>query len=396
MDREAELVTDNLPLEEVLVSEIDGLAAPVNWSKTGTDESHEFPPVLIREDRGYSLVGNHRTIWNFTSSGRSLVKCLVVRSTVHVIPAHNLIRNCTEEAMLFEGLLRREIVPNRSKLADMLGYSRARITQLLNLLKLPKDIRQKVLLTDEISEFQLRQLLKVVDDPDKLHEGFQALLDKKLSGRQMAIYTSEEHPPLISDITPDEPEQVDIPVKADDSVSELEDMFTAEESSPEPDLDSAEEPAQEIVEKVEPQPDRKSRVRKDMVQVLRNLGNLRDSSWRNRAAAESLSPQDIEFLEGVAHMRTGLYRRAMEVLEEVVAEDSENHLGWFYLGRCANLTGQLPEAEEYLRHAVSREPENPDYIVELAIVLEKLKRHSEAEGFYRKSASIRKSLVSGK
>ena len=104
----------------------------------------------------------------------------------------------------------------------------------------------------------------------------------------------------------------------------------------------------------------------------------------------------MDFLEGVASLRNGLYSKAMDILGEVVSDDSDHHLAWFYLGRCANLTGALAEAEEYLRNAVSRNPSDPDYIVELAIVLEKMKRHSEAEGFYRKSAQIRKKLASRK
>ena len=187
MDRETELMADHLPLEEILITEIDGIEPPGNWTREEGDDTPELPPVLIEEDRGYSLVGNHRTVWHLKTSGRTIVKCLVVRSTVHVRPAHALISNCSEEAMLFEAILRREIVANRSRLADMLGYSRARITQLLNLLKLPREIIQKVLITDDISEFQLRQLLKVLDDDQRLQAGFKRLLEKKLSGRQMAL-----------------------------------------------------------------------------------------------------------------------------------------------------------------------------------------------------------------
>ena len=95
-------------------------------------------------------------------------------------------------------------------------------------------------------------------------------------------------------------------------------------------------------------------------------------------------------------LRTGLYSEATDVLSEIVSRDSSFHIAWFYLGRCSNLTGALQEAEEYLRNAVSIFPENPDYLVELAVVLEKLKRHSEAEAFYRKSAIIRKALATGK
>lgn len=391
MDRDTEIMADHLPLEEVLISEIDGMDAPENWSRSDEDKTPELPPVLIEEDRGYSLVGNHRTVWHLKDSGRSLVKALVVRSSVHVRPAHALISNCTEEALLFEALLRREIVDNRSRLADMLGYSRARITQLLNLLKLPPEIRRKVLITDDISEFQLRQLLKVLDDEPKLMHGFRSLLEKKLSGRQMALFANTDHPP--GEFTGGEEPKDDEPVEevAEDSMTELEDVFAHTEEIPEKAMET--EPAQEKRKKPEPPPVEE---RPDMAGILREIGSLRDSGWRARAAVYLLPPIQMEFLEGVSCLRTGLYARAMDILTDVVSEDSSHHEAWFYLGRCSNLTGSLQEAEEYLRNAVSRQPENPDYIVELAIVLEKLKRHTEAEAFYRKSAGIRKKLAMGK
>ena len=130
--------------------------------------------------------------------------------------------------------------------------------------------------------------------------------------------------------------------------------------------------------------------------VLKELGNLRKTGWRIRAAEYMLPPAEREFLEGVSKLRSGLYQEAMNILENIVSANSEHHLAWFYLGRCSNLTGSLQEAEEYLRNAVSRNEDNPDYLVELAVVLEKLKRHSEAETFYKKSALIRKTLAAGK
>lgn len=400
MDKNKELIADHLPLEEVMLADIDGIDSPENWTRSDTDESHELPPVLIEENRGFSLVGNHRTVWHLRNSGRTMVKCLVVRSTVHVRPAHTLISNSTEEAMLFDGLLRREIVPNRSRLADMLGYSRARITQLLNLLKLPMDIRQKVLVTDEISEFQLRQLLRVIDDETKLQAGFIKLMEKKLSGRQMAVFASKKEtsddPAILQEKEKDDnhsEEIKDIPEKKQsDSMAELEDVFAgemAEDTQVEDDEDNTSGETRSTIE-----PDSSTRV--DMATVLVELGNIRDDGWRIRASENMLSPLEMEFLEGVSMLRTGLYSEAIDILSEIVSRDSSFHIGWFYLGRCSNLTGALQEAEEYLRNAVSIFPENPDYLVELAVVLEKLKRHSEAEAFYRKSAIIRKALATGK
>lgn len=387
MDKERELVANQLPLEEIMISDIDGIKPPDNWSRAPGEDLQELPPVVVAENRGFSLVGNHRTYWHHIIDGRTMVKCLVVRGIVHVRPAHSLINNCTEEALLFEGLLRREIIPNRSKLAEELGYSRARITQLLNLLKLPKDIRQKILITDEISEFQLRQLLPFIDDDDKLHAGFIALLEKKLSGRQMASYAKSDNPEEFAETTGALKEEKHILLdKASGSLEELENVFAGEGEEVLA-LDRNVEITEPEVKKV---PIKK---RQDMKKVLLEIGNLRDESWKMRTADYLLPPLELLFVEGVSYLRTGLYAKAMDILSEVVTADSSHHLAWFYLGRCSNLTGALQEAEEYLRNSISRDSDNPDYLVELAIVLEKLKRHSEAEVFYRKSSRIRKQLA---
>ncbi|MCD4706814.1 MAG: tetratricopeptide repeat protein [Candidatus Sabulitectum sp.] len=404
MDRDKEKIADHLPLEEVIIADIDGIDAPENWSRPAGDDSPEVPPVVVEEDRGFSLVGNHRTVWHLKSSGKIMVKCLVVRSLVHVKPAHLLISNCTEEAMLFESLLKRGIVSNRSRLADMLGYSRARITQLLNQLKLPLNIRQKVLLTDDVSEFKLRPLLKFLDDEAKLQAGFKKLMEGKLSGRQMAVFANSdsfEESTDISDNSGNEVKKKPLDISLDDtenSIAELEDVFAGcelESTSPEegavpPVIKQLSPEKHSILEQAE------KPFMVEMAGVLRELGSIRDAGWRIRAAEYMLSPPEMEFLEGVSRLRGGLYKEAMTILEKIVSDDPDYHLAWFYLGRCSNLTGSLQEAEEYLRNAISRCPGNPDYQVELAIVLEKLKRHSEAEAFYRKSAIIRKALAVGK
>jgi tetratricopeptide (TPR) repeat protein len=382
MDRNRDIIADHLPLEEIMIDEIDGIQAPDNWVGSNGVTSPEIPPVVIEEARGYSLVGNHRTVWHLRNAGKLMVKCLVVRSIVHVKPAHQLIGNCTEEAMLFDGILRRSIVPNRSRLADILGYSRARITQLLNQLKLPLNIRQQVLLSDDVSEFKLRPLLKFLEDEEKLQAGFKKLMDGKLSGRQIADFTNSDN---FQNTAKDTGGGENLDIKTDDSgtsVAELEEVF-----------------ATEGMEETETD-DKKTSIPEsqtlDMTAVLRQLGNVRETGWKARVAEYSLPPVEMEFLEGILKIRSGLYTDAMNLFEEVVSENSNHHLAWFYLGRCCNLTGALQQAEEYIRNAISRYPENADYLVELAVVLEKLKRHSEAEAFYRKSALIRKALATGK
>ncbi|MEA3266308.1 MAG: tetratricopeptide repeat protein [Candidatus Fermentibacteria bacterium] len=397
MDREKEIMSDHLPLEEVMIADIDGIKAPQDWFRPSEDDSPEVPPVVIEEIHGFSLVGNHRTVWHSKITGKSMVKCLVVRSVVHIKPAHFLVSNCVEEAMLFEALLRREIIPNRSRLADMLGYSRARITQLLNQLKLPLNIRQRVLLTDDVSEFKLRPLLKLLDEEPKLQAAFRKLMEGKLSGRQMAVLAN-------SDIIDDHEKTgkqmpVDVPQNSNvDSLTELEGVFAGDdavhaENEASADINAVIEQEEKKLHSSATSDSNEKETEADLSQVLKELGNIRDFGWKTRAAEFMLSPMDVRFIEGVSKLRTGLYTEAIAILEEAVSNNSDHHLAWFYLGRCANLTGSLQDAEEYLRNAVSRCSDNPDYLVELAIVLEKLKRHSEAEAFYRKSARIRKALA---
>ncbi|MCK5841209.1 MAG: tetratricopeptide repeat protein [Candidatus Sabulitectum sp.] len=397
MDREKEIMADHLPLEEVMIADIDGIEAPQNWVRSSEDDSLEVPPVVIEENHGFSLVGNHRTVWHLKISGKSMVKCLIVRSVVHIKPAHLLVSNCVEEAMLFEALLRREIIPNRSRLADMLGYSRARITQLLNQLKLPLNIRQRVLLTDDVSEFKLRPLLKLLDEEPKLQAAFRKLMEGKLSGRQMAILASSD---IIDDYEKTEKQMpVDIPQNSNvNSLTELDEVFAGDDvfhakNETSEDIHTAIEREEKELDSSATPDSNEKRAEVDLSRVLKELGNIRDSGWKSRAAEFMLSPMETRFVEGVSKLRTGLYTEAIAILEEAVSNNSDHHLAWFYLGRCANLTGSLQDAEEYLRNAVSRCSDNPDYLVELAIVLEKLKRHSEAEAFYRKSAIIRKALA---
>ncbi len=286
MDRDRSIITEHLPLEEVMLADIDGIEAPLNWSRDAEDDSPEIPPVVIEENRGFSLVGNHRTVWHLKKSGKSMVKCLIVRSIVHVKPAHSLIRNCAEEAMLFEALLRRNIVPNRSRLADMLGYSRARITQLLNQLKLPKNIRQRVLITDDVSEFKLRPLLKFLDDDVRLQMGFKKLMEGKLSGRQMAVVANSDlfevstETPGTSETSESEKNKTPIEITLDDpvnSIAELEGVFAGDEPIAEistKDVDPrGKSNRSEEEHTFSSQVVKTSRV--DMAEVLRDIGNIR-------------------------------------------------------------------------------------------------------------------------
>lgn len=368
--RESGEILEHMLLEEVKMESVSFIEPPEEWNPELHQKEPFVPPVLIMEKTGegggsenrpdFTLLAHHRSFWKVSSRGQFTVRAIVVRSNVQISLAHESIKNCIEEALLFDGLLRNELCENRSRLSELLGYSRARITQILNLLKLPEEMRRKLLLTDEISEFQLRPIVRVSNDRDR-REMFKHLVKGKLTGRQMALFADEREN--------GEGGNVEMP--------DMDELMREEE----PGNGAYDETGKEGGSTV---------VRPGHVRPLMEIMKMRKGEWPAEAEKRGVSALDIEFLRGVSMLRNGLYRQAAAVLLEVLEENPDYAPAYFYIGKCGNLTGDLEEAENALRTALELVPDEPDYLVELAIVLEKMKRDSEASTFYRKAGVIRR------
>jgi tetratricopeptide (TPR) repeat protein len=383
--RESGEILEHMLLEEVKIEDIDFIDPPDEWDIELHQKEPNVPPVLIEErsheddeegkdSKEYSLLAHHRSFWKAHAKGLFTIRALVVRSSVHISLAHESIRNCTEEALLFDALLRNGLCENRSRLSELLGYSRARITQILNLLKLPTGMRRKLLLTDEISEFQLRPIVRIADFGTQKNM-FNHLIKGKLTGRQMALFA-------------DEKEKVD----EDDNQPpvDIEDLMDVDVQLNEPEIIPQRDPEEPVDEAASG-----NVVQSSYVAELMEYLKLKDSEWEKELEKSGVSRIDMEFLTGILKLRTGLYTTAMEILEGVIEANPYYAPAYFYLGRCKNLLGDPASAENDLRSALEMLPEEPDYLVELAIVLEKLKRDTEASTFYRKAGSIRKKSRTG-
>ncbi len=426
MQKGSEPLFEHLPLEEVRIDEIDSLDPPRDWSPDSPGAEPVPPPVLIEENDRFSLLVNHDSFWRARASGMLSVRAIVVRNPVHIPIAHKTVKNSLEEALLFDGLLRASIVPNRSRLAEMLGFSRARITQVLNVLKLPLQIRQELLVTGSISEFHLRPLIKMEDEKRQL-ASFRKLLADGLTGRQMALFAASSEERSAEQEGASEP-GVDLEGLMAEPVEvrpELPSAETVAQVVPEPGHAEAtgedrndgesvsavrqvprEIPAERIV-----QPQDRSKAARPVQRppteqsapassperdlyvrakgLLEILGTLREKGWEEIAARNGATREEMVFLEGVSLLRRGLYERASEMLLTASHISRGNAAVFFFLGRSYNLMEKLPGAEEYLRAACESVPDDPDILSELAIVLEKQKRFTEASSFYKRAASIR-------
>jgi tetratricopeptide (TPR) repeat protein len=377
--RESGEILEHMLLEEVKIENIEFIEPPDEWDPDHHQNESYVPPILIEEkskndgtevdkSKKYSLLAHHRCFWKASAKGQFTLKALVVHSNVHISLAHDSIKNCSEEALLFDALLRNELCENRSRLSELLGYSRARITQILNLLKLPLEMRQKLLLTDDISEFQLRPIVRV-EDSKVQKEMFNHLTKGKLTGRQMALFAGEKEK-----------------IKERESLMDIEDLMTEDIQSDELEEIQYEENENLIADE---------EVSSDFVQQayvseLMQLLKTRSANWEKEADKKDISRIDMEFLNGIFKLRNGLYKEAVDFLESVIEANPDYAPAYFYIGKCFNLMGNPDSAENVLRTALEMIPEEPDYMVELAIVLEKLKRDTEASTFYRMAGSIRK------
>lgn len=386
--RESGDVLEHMILDEVSLDKIEYIQPPEEWDPAHHQKEPYVPPILIEErnsetgqgeDR-FSLLAHHRSFWKAREKNKFTIRSLVVRSNVHISLAHESIENCIEEALLFDGLLRNGLCENRSRLSEMLGYSRARITQILNLLKLPGDMRRKLLLTDDISEFQLRPIVRVssVKEQKKM---FLHLIKGKLTGRQMAMFTDP------GDDGAEEPEEMP-------DLEELMTQLTSDIDQREPE---SEEPAlKNGVDAHEPEEQEKEQdgiVRPAYVREIIRVLMHRNSKWEEEAHQEGIDGVDLEFLRGVQLLRNGLYPEAVKKLEEVVDQNPDYTPAYYYIGKCENLMGDYQAAENSLRTSLELVPDEPDYMVELAMILEKMKRETEAKTLYRKAGNLRKEIL---
>ncbi len=400
MDRSRESnPLEHMPLEEVRLEEIDHTGPPAASVTAAHEKEPYLPPVLIEEEeplggKRFTLLAHHRSFWKVLAKGHLSVRALVVRSSVHIGLALDSIDNCIEEAMLFQALLRNGLVDNRSRLSEMLGYSRARITQILNLLKLPEDMRERLLLTDEISEFQLRPLVRVTDRAEQ-EEMFRSLLESKLTGRQMALF-AETRREERDDSSPG-------PEEAGEGTPDIEELMSREPGEGEDREQTGAVGSRRETSAETPETGRRGdgagRGRRSVGDtaalraLLRELEGVDESEWEMYARERGAAEEEVIFLRGVARLRLGLYSEAMEQLEIAVEQRSDLALGYFFLGKCCNLTGRLVPAEGHLRAAIDLIPDDADFLAELAMVLEKLKRHTEASSLYRRAGQIRRSWM---
>lgn len=148
-------------------------------------------PLSVRaedENGKYELIAGERRLRAATESGFDRVPCIVINADSTQAAVYSVIENLQrrdlnffEEALAIESLGERYGL-DRAQLSERLGKAPSTLSNKLRLLRLPEDIREKMISAD-LTERHARALLRI-ENPDKLHAATDTVIKRSLNVAQ--------------------------------------------------------------------------------------------------------------------------------------------------------------------------------------------------------------------
>jgi ParB family chromosome partitioning protein len=156
-----------------------------------------FQPIIVRKAiDGYELIAGERRLRASKLAGKEDIPAIVVefsdKEMMEISLLENIQRedlNAVEEAAAYSQLIEK-IGYTQEELAKHIGKSRTHITNMLRLLRLPDDIKEKVR-SGKLSYGQARTLL-AAEDEEKMHELAERAVREGLSVRDLEKLVSEK------------------------------------------------------------------------------------------------------------------------------------------------------------------------------------------------------------
>lgn len=149
-----------------------------------------FQPIIIKKSiKGYEIIAGERRARASKLAGKETIPAIVRAFTdeqmMEIALLENLQRenlNAIEEAEAYE-LMLNNLGITQEELAKKIGKSRSYVTNMIGLLRLPKNV-QEMVTTGDISMGHARVLSKISDN-DKIEELAKKIVDEKLPVRDI-------------------------------------------------------------------------------------------------------------------------------------------------------------------------------------------------------------------
>ena len=149
-----------------------------------------FQPIIVKQSiKGYEIVAGERRFRASKMAGLEKIPAIIRAFTdeqmMEIALLENLQRenlSAIEEAIAYKNMIE-QLSLTQDELAKKVGKSRSHITNILGLLRLPKEVQQMVA-EDKISMGHARVLSKLESD-DKIIEMAHQIIDSKLPVREL-------------------------------------------------------------------------------------------------------------------------------------------------------------------------------------------------------------------
>ena len=154
-----------------------------------------FQPIIVKQSiKGYEIVAGERRFRASKMAGLEKIPAIIRAFTdeqmMEIALLENLQRenlSAIEEAIAYKNMIE-QLSLTQDELAGKVGKSRSHITNILGLLRLPKEVQQMVA-EDKISMGHARVLSKLESD-EKIIEMAHQIIDSKLPVRELEEMTS--------------------------------------------------------------------------------------------------------------------------------------------------------------------------------------------------------------
>jgi len=148
-----------------------------------------FQPIIVKKSiKGYEIVAGERRCRASIMAGKTTIPAIIRDFTdeqmMEIALLENLQRrdlSAIEEAFAYKNMLEK-LELTQEELSVKVGKSRSHITNILGLLRLPKDV-QKLISSEEITMGHARVLSKLSDE-NKIREIANKIVEEKLSVRE--------------------------------------------------------------------------------------------------------------------------------------------------------------------------------------------------------------------
>ena len=156
-----------------------------------------FQPIIVKKSiKGYEIIAGERRVRASKMAGRTTIPAIIRAFTDEQMMEIGLLENlqredlsAIEEAEAYESMIK-SLDLTQEELARKVGKSRSHITNILGLLRLPKDV-QKLVIDGEISMGHARALSKL-SSVEEIEELAKKIVENNLPVRDIETMTSNE------------------------------------------------------------------------------------------------------------------------------------------------------------------------------------------------------------